>query len=86
MSYTKIHNPPNEAPLQKIWVWVSVDDNGNEGIVATGIEDVRTGGIQHFPLVTGKASRVPEFDRLAEKISKEGGKKVVKAEFVRVRN
>jgi len=32
LEYVQI--PPNEAPITELWAWLSIDDKGNEGIVA----------------------------------------------------
>jgi hypothetical protein len=72
----KIHNPDNVRKIETLWAFLSVDGNGMEGIVASGME-----GIGMFPLISGEAKNLPILRAAAEKISKMGKKKIVLYKF-----
>lgn len=36
----QVHSPDNEAPIDELYAWLSVDDNGNHGICAGVIRGV----------------------------------------------
>jgi hypothetical protein len=74
-----LHTPPNEAPLEELFAWVSVDANGNEGILADGIQ-----GLGMTPLVTGKRAMAEgPFRKMAAEIARGTGATVKLARFRR---
>jgi len=66
---------PNEAPIERIWAFLSRDAKGKEGIMEAVIGD------QHFPLVTGTERIVAKMEQLARTVAKRSSMKVVLVEF-----
>lgn len=68
-----VHNPGNTHPINKLYVWLSVDEEGNEGIMA----------INNMPCVTSE-ERISNLlkDRL-EQMPRPEGINLVLAEFER---
>ena len=50
----KVHDPENETPITEVWVGLSEDANGNNGVCGMLIEGM--GGMQ---MMTGKSSLLP---------------------------
>lgn len=74
----KYHIPKNEYPIEYLYVVLSRDNDGNEGIVSH-ISD--RGG---FPLVSGKEEYTKIFRELAKQMSKETGKKLYIMKYKKV--
>ncbi len=55
-----IHDPKNERPLSSVWVFVSRDKDGNEGILSVG----SSAGDQ-MPLITGNPKLVEPMRKIA---------------------
>lgn len=72
-----IHDPKNVKSVESLWAWLSVDEDGNEGICAT----MMAGNV--CPLVTGDPDKVPMYQKLADSIAGYTSKRVVLAKFTR---
>lgn len=59
-----IHDPGNTKKVDVIYAWLSVDENGNEGIVVTNTVDPEGSKIA-LPLVTWEGRHVFMLNRLA---------------------
>lgn len=68
------HFPMNSGAIFEIYVFLSVDENG-DGICAAKFGDLM------LPLVTGDANIIEKMKLEAEQISKDSGKRVVLAKF-----
>lgn len=80
-----IHNPGNTKPIEVLHAWLSRDQNGNEGIIGTGIADDK-GNVKMMPLVwSDRDEAIPDFviDN-CKKVSQRLGMVLVKASFARV--
>lgn len=78
---TIIHDPKNEHPIEKLYVWLSQDEDRNEGII-----DVPTKGDGMYPLICSNLSPesfLAEVKDIAKQISALAKKKIIMAEFVR---
>jgi hypothetical protein len=73
-----LHSPPNEAPVNEVWAFLSVDDKGNEGIIAGVLKDVGT-----VMLATGKRSMLVYYRPIALQIGKMAGVKVRLVRYAR---
>ena len=60
----ELHNPGNVHPVNEIWIVLSTDEDGNEGICAISGE----GGMV-LPLVAGDKDRVETMCEAAEKLA-----------------
>lgn len=67
----QIHNPTNKKPISNLWAFLSVDENGNEGICGARVADG-----EWFALVTAEQEMLPMLKELA-KIACYGSKKQV---------
>ncbi len=82
MSKPLIHDPGNLQPIQKLWAWLSVDENGNEGICAvTSVND--RGETVHIALVTADPKLLAICQAMADDIKKHTNKRIICAEFER---
>lgn len=68
---TVIHDPGNEARIERLYAFLSIDEQGFNGIVAAILP-----GLGSTPLVTGKRSVAQSMIPLAQKVATETGKKV----------
>jgi hypothetical protein len=68
---TVIHDPGNEARIERVYVFMSTDERGFNGIVAAILP-----GLGSTPLVTGKRSVAQTMIPIAQKVADETGKKV----------
>ena len=84
MSKPFIHDPKLDQKIDKLWAWLSVDEDGNSGICATGKVDDANGVIQHFPLVTADPRKIKALQAIADEMTQYSEKKIVMAEFIRV--
>jgi hypothetical protein len=75
----KVHNPPNDRELDELYVFMSVDDNGMRGIVASLVPALGASG----PLVTGSLGVAEYFKGLAEQVARRTGKRIVMYRFRR---
>jgi hypothetical protein len=66
-----IHAPENEGPIDKLYVFMSTDENGRHGILADVIPPLGA-----TPLVTGKLSLAEAMKPLAMGIARRSGKRV----------
>lgn len=71
MDRIEIHDPGNEIDIQDLYAFLSVDEEGRQGICGTSL-----GSLGMTPLVTGKASLVQAMQDIARQISRETGKRV----------
>ena len=71
-----IHNPGNEYPINELYAYVSVDANGNEGIIGHG---TATGA--WFPLVTGNRELAMSLMETAREAGELAGEEVVLVKF-----
>lgn len=55
----------NYQPLNELWAFVSVDKDGNEGIISASI------GIGTIPLVTGDKDVLPRLQNIAQQIAEQ---------------
>lgn len=63
----KLHKPPNSFRIDRVWAFVSVDADGNEGVLAATIGDTV------YPLMGADEARVASLRSLAEGIAKQAG-------------
>jgi hypothetical protein len=75
---TLIHDPGNETQIGEVFVFMSIDDKGRNGIVASVLQ-----GLGSTPLVTGSAKTAEKMKPLAEEVARETGKPVGMFRFVR---
>jgi hypothetical protein len=68
---TAIHDPPNDRTLDEIYVFVSEDEDGRRGILASIMPTFAVAG----PLVTGSPGVVELFKHHATEIAKLTGKR-----------
>jgi len=73
-----IHDPDNEHAINELWVVVSVDDQGNEGICAHVFPELGP-----TPLITGEPRMLEHFRQLAGEISGLTGKNLRLAHYTR---
>lgn len=78
MMGTAIHAPKNDRPADFLYVFLSRDPDGTEGIVASQI-----GGIL-CPMVFMEAAKLDLFQVLVDDLVKRTGKTVTRAKFARV--
>jgi hypothetical protein len=70
---------PNEAPIENVFVFVSEDRDGNQGIVSGSVGD-----IVYTPLITSKLRIAEMLKPIAEELARKGGLKVKLVHFTRV--
>ena len=75
----ELHDPGNETKIERLYAFMSIDEQGRNGIVASILP-----GLGSTPLVTGKRSVARTMIPIAEKVAKESGKKVALFVFARV--
>jgi hypothetical protein len=68
---SELHTPPNAAKIERLYAFLSVDADGNNGIVAEILP-----GLGSTPLVTGSRKAAHGLIPLAQKIAERTGKKV----------
>lgn len=68
---TSIHDPANETVIDTVYAFMSIDDEGRNGIVAYLMP-----GLGTTPLVTGKPTVVEAMKPLAEKVALATSKRV----------
>lgn len=76
MSEVIIHDPGNNKQIFTLYVWVSVDENGLEGIVAGPIP-----GIGFGTYVTSNKNLLPLFDEGIELLKASTTKKFILKEY-----
>jgi hypothetical protein len=74
-----IHDPGNEAKIERVYVFLSIDANGNNGVVAEILP-----GLGSTPLVTGSRKTARAMIPIAQKVADRTGKKVGLYVFARV--
>lgn len=75
-----IHREPNAAPIDRLYAFMSIDDQGRHGILASILP-----GLGSTPLVTGSAKAVESMKPIARQIARETGLKVGLFAFDRVK-
>lgn len=71
MSEPIIHDPGNSEPIERLYVFLSIDDEGKNGIVASILP-----GLGSTPLVTGSRNAAGMLKPLAQDIANKTGKPV----------
>jgi hypothetical protein len=66
-----IHDPGNEARIETVYVFLSIDDEGRNGIVASILP-----GLGSTPLVTGSRATAHKMIPIAQEVARRTGKKV----------
>ena len=72
MSEPEIHDPGNTERLDRLYVFMSIDDEGNNGIVASIIPAIAAAG----PLVTSSLGVAEYMKGLAQEVADKTGKPV----------
>lgn len=67
----KMIDPGNSHQINSLYAWLSVDEKGDEGIIAVNV------GNQTFPAVVSKLSLAMELEKTMLKIKKSTDNKVV---------
>lgn len=62
-----VHDAPNKLKIERIWVVVSVDANGNEGVCAGPLPGAP--GVL-MPLIAADEERLPFIKDMAKRLSK----------------
>lgn len=65
-----IHDPENKLKIDAVWLFVSRDENGNEGLLAAPL------GETFMPLVAADPDRVESLRIIAQKMAQMTKKKV----------
>lgn len=73
MAHSKIHDPGNTHKIDTIYVWLSVDENDLEGIIA----------FDNMPLFSSEKELVESVRARVEKLIAITGKKAILVEFAR---
>jgi hypothetical protein len=76
---TEIHSPPNERPIDEIYVFMSTDENGNHGILASILPNLGS-----TPLLTGSARAAEALKPIAAEVARASKKKIGLFKFKRV--
>jgi hypothetical protein len=63
---TMIHDAPNKLNIQSIWMVISVDEHGNEGVAAAPL----THGLLSVPLIAADEARLGEITKWGEEMAK----------------
>ena len=66
-----IHDPGNDARIDRVYVFMSIDDEGRNGIVAESAP-----GLGTTPLVTGSLRTAEMMKTLAQEVARKTGKPV----------
>jgi hypothetical protein len=74
----EIDTPENEAKIDRLYAFMSVDDEGRNGIVASILPNLGS-----TPLVTGSRRVALKMIPMAEAIAKATGKKIILYVFTR---
>jgi hypothetical protein len=78
MTEPEIHDPGNEMQIGELFVFMSIDKNGNNGIVASILQ-----GLGSTPLVTDSARTAEKMKPMAEEIARRTGRTVGMFRFKR---
>jgi hypothetical protein len=73
-----IHNPGNTKKIDTLYVFMSIDENGNHGILSSIFLNLGS-----MPLVTGSENVIPIFQKIAGEIGQKTKMKVGMFEFKR---
>lgn len=68
---TELHTPPNEAKIERIYAFLSIDADGFNGIVAAVLP-----GVGSTPMVFGKRSLAEKMIPFAQDVATRTGLKV----------
>jgi hypothetical protein len=66
-----IHDPGNDEVIETLYAYLSVDEKGDTGIVASILP-----GLGSTPLVSGNRNTAKSMQSIAEQVAKSTGKKV----------
>ena len=75
----ELHDPGNETKIERLYAFMSIDEQGRNGIVASILP-----GLGSTPLVTGKRSLAERMIPMAEDIAKKTGKTIGLFVFARL--
>jgi hypothetical protein len=73
-----LHDPGNERKIEEVFVFLSIDEEGRNGIVASFVP-----GLGAMPLVSGKLGVAEQMKLLAEGVAHRSGKPVGLYRFTR---
>lgn len=76
---TEFHTPQNEAKIERLYAFLSVDEDGKNGIVAAALP-----GVGSTPMVTGKRSVAKGMIPFAQEVADRTGLTVSLYVFARV--
>jgi hypothetical protein len=79
LSEPLIHNPGNEAKIERVFAFLSIDSQGRNGIVAEILP-----GLGSTPLVTGSRKTAQTMIPLAQKVADRTGMRIGLFTFRRV--
>jgi hypothetical protein len=68
-----LHDPPNKLKIDAIWMAISVDDEGNEGVCAAPLPG---SGALSVPLIAADEARLPFIKAMATHIARHTRKQV----------
>lgn len=71
-----IHDPENKQKVDCIWMFLSRDEKGNEGILAMPVAD----GLQ-FPMLTGDEKLMQKLKPMARMLKQKTQKQIVLVKF-----
>lgn len=75
----KIHKTKNKNPVEYLYVALSIDENGNEGICAQYIDE-----IGNLPFVFGYKETLDNYKSLIKDLSKQSGMKIRICKFKKI--
>jgi hypothetical protein len=76
---TVYHTPENEQRIDRVYVFMSIDDKGAHGIIASILP-----GLGSTPLVTGSRKTARSMIPLAQQVADRTGRKVALFTFARL--
>lgn len=65
-----VHESDNKFRIESIWAFVSVDENGLEGVCA------HSTAVGMLPLITARPDLLPALRKMAEEIARHSGKQI----------
>lgn len=74
-----IHDPKNHMKIDAVWVFISQDEDGNEGIVATSVP-IKNGTMM-LPLVAADEARLQDLKKISKEIERKTKKKIKLIKF-----
>ena len=76
---SEYHVPPNETKIERLYAFLSIDEEGRNGVVASILP-----GLGSTPLVTGSRTVAHKMIPMAEKVARESGRAIGLFVFQRV--